>query len=194
MARHSCSHPFALAQAGLSWVPPLCNWEQQIHGQTLFPLEKSRLRVLIRFSTHELIAQHRSKHQHFYHYLALILLSPPLHTKCCWQRVPAPRGNHSSSLRMGRRGAKTGKCAQKRWLSPFQLPSQITSQKTHPCTFTFPFSFSPAFHSYKTSKNHSIARLFLFETSSANLCFSLLKIGFCSTNKGYRNSLVHCQN
>lgn len=95
--------------ADVSWVPPLCNWEQQIHGQTLFLLEKSRLQVLIRFSSHELEAQHMSKHQHFGHYLALILLSPPLCTKRCWQRAPAPRQNHSSSLRMGKRGTKTGK-------------------------------------------------------------------------------------
>lgn len=37
----------------------------------VFPLEKSRLHVLIRFSTHELIAQHMSKHQHFCLHLAL---------------------------------------------------------------------------------------------------------------------------
>lgn len=91
--------------AGVSWVLPLSNWEQQIRGQTLFPLEKSRLQVLIRLSTHE----NMSKHQHFCHYLALILLSPPLRTKRCRQGVPAPRGNHSSSLRMGKRGTKTGK-------------------------------------------------------------------------------------
>lgn len=72
--------------AGVSWVPPLCNWEQQIRGQTLFPLQKSRLHVLIRFSTPELTAQHMSKHQHFCLHLALILLSPPLCTKCCWQK------------------------------------------------------------------------------------------------------------
>lgn len=95
--------------AGVSWVPPLCNWEQQIHGQTRFSLEKSRLHVLIRFSTHELIAQHMSKHQHFCLHLALTPLSPPLCTKCCRQRMPAPRGNRSSSLRMGKRGTKTGK-------------------------------------------------------------------------------------
>lgn len=72
--------------AGVSWVPPLCNREQQIRGQTLFPLEKSRLHVLIRFPTPKLTAQHMSKHQHFCLHLALILLSPPLCTKCCWQK------------------------------------------------------------------------------------------------------------
>lgn len=97
----------------------------------------------------------------------------------------------------GKEGQRQEKrCALKRWLSPFQLPSQITSQKTHPCTFIFLLSFRPAFHAYKTRKKQSIARLFLLETSSsftsANLCFTLLKI--CSTNKEYRNSLLHCQN
>lgn len=102
-----------------------------------------------------------SKHQHFCHYLALILLSPPICTKCCWQRVPAPRSNHYSSLRMGKRGRKTGKkhsCEHvimwdNGWLSSFQLPGQIASQKSHHCTFTFLFSFSLAFNSYKTRKN-----------------------------------------
>lgn len=184
----------------LLWAGSLhCATEQQIHGQTLFPLEESRLRVLIRLSTHGLIAQHTSKHQYFCHYLALILLSPHLCTQRCWQRVELQEETIPHLWGWGKEGQRQEKrCAQKGWLPPFQLPSQITSQKTHPCTFTFLLSFSLAFHSYKTRKNHSIARLFFLETTSnftsGDLCFTLLKFGFCRTNKGCRNSLLHCQN
>lgn len=110
MARHSCCHPFALVQT--SWCelgPTTATGSSRFMAKHVFPLEKSRLHVLIRFSTHELIAQHMSKHQHFCLHLAFTLLSPPLCTKCCRQRVPAPRRNRSSSLRMGKRGTKTGK-------------------------------------------------------------------------------------
>ena len=80
------------------------------------------------------------------------------------KKVPAPRGNRYSCLRMGKRGRKTGKKDMRTslehvrawddgWLSPCQLPGQTASLKTRHCTFTFPLSFSPSFHSYKTNNN-----------------------------------------
>lgn len=139
--------------ADVSWVPSLCKWEQQIHGQTIFPLEKSRFQVLIRFSSHELIAQHRSKHQVFCHYLALVLLSSPLAQNAAGKEHQLQGKTIPHLWGWGKEGQTQEKrCAQKRWLSPFQLPSQITSQKTHPCTFTVLLTFSPVFDSYKTRK------------------------------------------
>lgn len=85
MARHS--HPFALVQT--SWCelgPTTVQLGAADSWPNTFSPEKSRLHVLIRFSTPELTAQHMSKHQHFCLHLALILLSPPLCTKCCWQK------------------------------------------------------------------------------------------------------------
>lgn len=186
--------------ADVSWVPPLCNWEQQIHGQTLFLLEKSRLQVLIRFSSHELEAQHMSKHQHFGHYLALILLSPPLCTKRCWQRAPAPRQPFLISEDGEKRDKDRKRDVHWRGGCPHSsCPVKSPQRKLIPALSHFSLVSAQLFTPIRQEKKtHSIARLFLLETSSsftnANLCFTLLKTGLCSTNKGYRNSLLHCQN
>lgn len=61
------------------------------------------------------------------------------------------------------------------WLSPFQLPGQIASQKTHHCTFTFLLSFSAAFHySYKTRKNTPLQRIPPWNQHQLHQCKSLL--------------------
>lgn len=60
------------------------------------------------------------------------------------------------------------------WLSPFQLPGQIASQKTHHCTFTFLLSFSPVFHSYKTRKNAPFQLIPPWNQQQLHQCKSLL--------------------
>lgn len=51
------------------------------------PGEIKLSQVLMEFSIRELMAQRVRKHQHFYLYLALILLSTPIHEKCCQQNA-----------------------------------------------------------------------------------------------------------
>lgn len=139
--------------AGVSWVSPLSNWEQQIHGQTLFPLEKPRLQVLIRLSTRELIAQHRANISTFVTTLPLFCYHHPSAQNAAGEECQLQEETTPHLCGWGKEGQRQEKRrALKRWLSPFQLPSQITSQKTHPCTFTFLLSFRPAFHTYKTRK------------------------------------------
>lgn len=77
-------------------------------------------------------------------------------------------------------------------------PVKSPHRKLIPAPSHFSLVWAQLFTPIRQEKTHSIARLFLLETSSsftnASLCFTLSKTGLCSTNKGYRNSLLHCQN
>lgn len=84
-----------------------------------------------------------------------------------------------------------GGCAN--FSSPVKLPYKNLITTPSPFSLASVLLFTPI----KQEKT-LYTSLFLLETSSsftsANLCFTLLKNVVCSTNTGYRISLLHCQN